>query len=120
MILDTIVEDKKIRLREEKDKLPLEYMRDKAYSVLKDKSRDTTLFYHNLAKDGISIIGEFKIHCVVARIVVTGEIGNTSAGTSGGKYHHSSSAVILHHLIVNCHVGNSGAIDSHWSSEGDV
>ena len=60
MILDTIVEDKKIRLREEKDKLPLEYMRDKAYSVLKDKTRDTTKFYHNLAKDGISIIGEFK------------------------------------------------------------
>ena len=60
MILDTIVEDKKIRLREEKDMIPVSLMRDKAYSVLKDKTRDTTKFYHNLAKDGISIIGEFK------------------------------------------------------------
>ena len=60
MILDTIVEDKKKRLRVQKDNVPPEYMSDKAYSVLKDKTRDNTLFYHNLAKEGISIIGEFK------------------------------------------------------------
>lgn len=60
MILDKIVEDKRNRLREQKDRVPAEYMSDKAYSVLKDKTRDTTLFYHNLAKEGISIIGEFK------------------------------------------------------------
>ena len=60
MILDKIVEDKKIRLKEQKDRVPVEYMRDKAYSELKDKTKDTTLFYNNLAKDGISIIGEFK------------------------------------------------------------
>ena len=60
MILDKIVEDKKIRLKEQKDRVPVEYMRDKAYIELKDKTKDTTLFYNNLAKDGISIIGEFK------------------------------------------------------------
>lgn len=60
MILDTIVEDKKRRLIEQKDTISLHTMRDNAYSLLKDKTKDNTLFYHNLAKPGISIIGEFK------------------------------------------------------------
>lgn len=56
MILDNIVADKKIRLREQKRRLPLEEVIRQA----KDVKRKEHLFYQALEKDGISIIGEFK------------------------------------------------------------
>lgn len=56
MILDKIVADKKIRLREQKRRLPLEEVIRQA----KDVKRKEHLFYQALEKDGISIIGEFK------------------------------------------------------------
>ncbi|MCR5509240.1 MAG: indole-3-glycerol phosphate synthase TrpC [Lachnospiraceae bacterium] len=60
MILDTIVENKKIRLKEHKSRLPFEEVRRMAEEELKDGERPEDLFYGNLKKDGISIIGEFK------------------------------------------------------------
>lgn len=56
MILDKIVADKKVRLREQKRRLPLEEVIRQA----KDVKRKEHLFYQALEKDGISIIGEFK------------------------------------------------------------
>ena len=56
MILDTITADKKIRLKEHKERLPLAEVRRLAEAV----KREEKLFYHALKKDGISIIGEFK------------------------------------------------------------
>ena len=60
MILDKIVEDKKIRLPQHKALIPENEMRRKAEEVIKNFDRDEDLFYKNLKKDGISIIGEFK------------------------------------------------------------
>ena len=60
MILDKIVEDKKIRLKEHKARLSFEDVRRMAENELKEGSRPADLFYDNLGKDGISIIGEFK------------------------------------------------------------
>lgn len=57
MILDEIVADKKIRLPEHKKLIPLEAMRKMAESDIK---RADVTFFDNLAKPGISIIGEFK------------------------------------------------------------
>ncbi|MBO4905306.1 MAG: indole-3-glycerol phosphate synthase TrpC [Lachnospiraceae bacterium] len=60
MILDEIVKDKKIRLREHKAAYPMsEAVRD-VEAMLKDPERNNDLFYNNLSKPGISIIGEFK------------------------------------------------------------
>ena len=56
MILDKIVEDKKIRLKEHKQKVSPEEIRKQAEAVLSEEHR----FYHALKKEGISIIGEFK------------------------------------------------------------
>ena len=60
MILDKIVEDKKIRLNEHKAQTSFEEVRRQAEAVLAGKSRPENLFYNSLKKDGISIIGEFK------------------------------------------------------------
>ena len=60
MILDKIVEDKKIRLPQHKALIPENEMRRKAEEVIKNFERDEDLFYKNLKRDGISIIGEFK------------------------------------------------------------
>jgi len=72
MILDKIVEDKKIRLPEHKALISEEKMRELAENCLKNgeiiglngevikKTTTDNLFYDNLKKDGISIIGEFK------------------------------------------------------------
>lgn len=57
MILDKIVEDKKKRLPEDKKRISPEQMRRRAESY---PTRAKNCFYKNLAKDGISIIGEFK------------------------------------------------------------
>ncbi len=60
MILDKIVEDKKIRLKEHKAAYPMnEAVRD-AEAALDIPERNNDLFYKNLSKAGISIIGEFK------------------------------------------------------------
>lgn len=57
MILDQIVEDKKIRLKEYKQLVSGSDMR----RLAEDKStRNPNCFYDNLRKDGLSIIGEFK------------------------------------------------------------
>lgn len=60
MILDKIVEDKKIRLVEHKARISEADMRKFCEDEMKMKNRKPDLFYNNLAKPGISIIGEFK------------------------------------------------------------
>lgn len=60
MILDRIVEDKKIRLKEHKSNVSFEEIRKLAEAELKDEKRPKNCFYENLRKPGISIIGEFK------------------------------------------------------------
>lgn len=57
MILDKIVEDKKLRLREQKAKVGEAQMRQLAEETLRI---DPPSFYQALAKPGISMIGEFK------------------------------------------------------------
>ena len=56
MILDQIVADKKIRLKEHKQRTSFEEIRRQAEAV----SREKHIFAHALKKDEISIIGEFK------------------------------------------------------------
>lgn len=56
MILDNIVADKKIRLKEHKKRCSPEAVRRAAEEV----KREGRLFYQALKKEGISIIGEFK------------------------------------------------------------
>lgn len=63
MILDKIVEDKKIRLPQHKARISPETMRSEAEALVKQERADykaNGLFYEALAKPGISIIGEFK------------------------------------------------------------
>ncbi len=60
MILDKIVQDKKVRLVKHKNRISEIEMRKICEDVMKKKARPTDLFYNNLAKAGISIIGEFK------------------------------------------------------------
>ena len=57
MILDKIVEDKKLRLREQKAKVGEAQMPQLAEETLRI---DPPSFYQALAKPGISMIGEFK------------------------------------------------------------
>lgn len=56
MILDKIVEDKKIRLREHKKREPLEEVRQKAREIRGDGGK----FFSAVKKPGLSIIAEFK------------------------------------------------------------
>ena len=56
MILDEIVADKKKRLLEQKKRISEEEMKELAASC----DRESISFYQALAKDGLSIIGEFK------------------------------------------------------------
>ena len=56
MILDKIVADKKERLIEHKARISEEEMKELAAAC----DRESISFYHALAKDGLSIIGEFK------------------------------------------------------------
>lgn len=56
MILDEIVADKKIRLEEHKKRMDLVTVRRRA----EETDTGGRSFFHNLKKDGISIIGEFK------------------------------------------------------------
>ncbi len=61
-ILDKIVEDKRIRLKEHKSRIPMQEMVRLAEEALKSdevKARENC-FHDALKKDGISIIGEFK------------------------------------------------------------
>lgn len=65
MILDKIVEDKKIRLPKIKQQIPLSEQRKMAEDLLKQQQADKEMilgrsFYEALKKPGISIIGEFK------------------------------------------------------------
>ena len=60
MILDKIVEDKEKRLPGHKALLPLAKARALAEEAVKSQVRPENLFYNNLKKPGISIIGEFK------------------------------------------------------------
>ena len=57
MILDEIVADKKKRLIEHKSRISPQEMRHLAEET---STRKENCFYHNLKKDGISVIGEFK------------------------------------------------------------
>ena len=59
MILDKIVEDKKVRLPYHKALIPEARMRQLAEEAAENKRGDHT-FYENLKKPGLSIIGEFK------------------------------------------------------------
>ena len=56
MILDKIVEDKILRLKEQKKNISLPEMQELALA----STRVSDSFYNALAKDGLSIIGEFK------------------------------------------------------------
>lgn len=56
MILETIVEDKKLRLAEHKSRISLSEMR----RMSEECEYDNRGFYEALKKDGISIIGEYK------------------------------------------------------------
>lgn len=56
MILDEIVRDKKIRLVEHKKKIDENTMKELA----ENNTRKSISFYNALAKEGLSIIGEFK------------------------------------------------------------
>ncbi len=60
MILEKIVEDKKIRIKEHKSNISFEEIRKLAEAELKDTQRPENCFYENLKKQGMSIIGEFK------------------------------------------------------------
>lgn len=57
MILDEIVKDKRVRLKEHKAAIPEPEMRRMAEQT---DTRAFNCFYENLKKPGISIIGEFK------------------------------------------------------------
>ena len=60
MILDDIVEDKKKRLKEDKERLSDSEIKKEASKIKADNSDGKGRFYRALSKDGISIIGEFK------------------------------------------------------------
>ncbi len=60
MILDVIVEDKKKRLVEDKARLPLEQVKEKALSMVDGTDFEGGRFFKALAKEELSIIGEFK------------------------------------------------------------
>ena len=60
MILDEIVKDKKVRLKEHKDAASFSEVRKAAEDMLKAEKRCNDSFYLNLKKTGVSIIGEFK------------------------------------------------------------
>ncbi|MCR5337890.1 MAG: indole-3-glycerol phosphate synthase TrpC [Lachnospiraceae bacterium] len=62
MILDDIVRDKKVRLIEHKKNRSFEEVRAAAERIVSatDDARNADLFYQNMKKSGISIIGEFK------------------------------------------------------------
>ena len=60
MILDKIVEDKKVRLVEHKSRVSEADIKREAENTIKDGDFRVNLFYNALAADGISIIGEFK------------------------------------------------------------
>ena len=58
MILDTIVEDKRKRLAEQKRNNSISFIRNEAEKI--DRTDRKNIFYNNLKKNGLSIIGEFK------------------------------------------------------------
>ena len=60
MILDKIVEDKKVRLVEHKARVSEAQIRREAENIIKEGDIRVNLFHNALALDGISIIGEFK------------------------------------------------------------
>ena len=60
-ILDEIVADKQIRLKEHKARIPEADMRRLAEEAGFEAGRPADLFYDNMAKPGISIKGEFKM-----------------------------------------------------------
>ena len=60
MILEKIVEDKKIRLKEHKARRSSSEMIRLAEEAVKESTRGTDLFFDSLKKPEISIIGEFK------------------------------------------------------------
>ena len=60
MILDDIVRDKRIRLVEHKTKISESDMRKLAEDAMNEGAHTDDLFYKNMSKPGISIIGEFK------------------------------------------------------------
>lgn len=60
MILNEIVEDKKIRIQQHKAQTSPETMRRMAEEMVKQGTKEENGFYQALAKPGISIIGEFK------------------------------------------------------------
>ena len=65
MILDVIVEDKLKRLEKQKQLVSLQEMKQKALEIrqkeIGQNSQDTNgKFYQALAKEGLSVIGEFK------------------------------------------------------------
>ncbi|MCR5666610.1 MAG: indole-3-glycerol phosphate synthase TrpC [Eubacterium sp.] len=60
MILDVIVEDKKKRLIEDKNRAPFEEVKREALKLVEADAFTGGRFYEALAKEELSIIGEFK------------------------------------------------------------
>ncbi len=60
-ILDEIVADKRIRLKEHKARISEAEMRRMAEEAVRPGAGRSDFFYENMAKPGISIIGEFKM-----------------------------------------------------------
>ncbi|MCH1982744.1 indole-3-glycerol phosphate synthase TrpC [Ruminococcus sp. OA3] len=60
MILDEIVEAKRLRLKQQKRKTDEDTMRQMAHKLVEEGERKEHLFYQALARPGLSIIGEFK------------------------------------------------------------
>ena len=84
MILDTIVEDKKRRLMEHKAAVSEEEMRRMALA----SGRKSISFHDALAKEGLSIIGEFKkASPSMGKIFQTDQRYQTSSHDSEGLYH---------------------------------
>ena len=80
MILDEIVADKNIRLQEQKKYMDLAAVRRLAEETEKGQHS----FFHNLKKDGISIIGEFKkaspsLGAITSKVSLDDRIGDYSA-----------------------------------------
>ena len=62
MILDDIVAKKKIRLKERKEKITEEILKENALKIVQEENKKgyVNIFKNALSKDGLSVIGEFK------------------------------------------------------------
>lgn len=62
MILDDIVAKKKRKVKDRKEKIAEEILKEKAFKIVQEENKKgyTNIFKNALSKDGLSVIGEFK------------------------------------------------------------